>query len=440
MPIKFKVYSLGCKVNQYDGDKLGGSLRSAGFVSAAGKTDIAIVNSCAVTASAIAKSRAMIQKARKENPRAKIILSGCWARIREGDLKKMKVDDIWKGENYLELIRKIFQLQSAKFRFNDYTETLIKKKPKAGGENRSRYFLKVQDGCEQFCSYCIVPYARGKLRSRTIADVLDEAEAAVIGGYREIVLCGIHLGLFGINNFNKKKEEKGDSLLKLVKELTQINGLERIRLSSIEANDVNDALINFMAGERKLCRHLHIPLQSGCDKILRLMKRPYDLRYFAAKVKKLRCQMPDIAISTDVIVGFPGETEDDFVQTRKFIKKIKFSRLHVFSFSSNDKTPASKLPGRLDPLVIKKRSEILRQDGEKLSAEYEKKFQGKILPVVVENNRSSRTGKIKGVEIKGKTEYYFDVFFWKKDIIPPLPKDLIGKVVKIKVKSTTPHC
>jgi threonylcarbamoyladenosine tRNA methylthiotransferase MtaB len=455
----FKIYSLGCKVNQYDGDKLGGLLKSAGFILAKKNANVAIVNSCAVTAGAIAKNRAMIKKAKKENQGAKIILTGCWPRVYAQEADEAGADIVWKKEKFSELIKKIKNIPNTKYKNavsgNDNL-TILK-----DNQNRSRYFLKVQDGCEQFCSYCIIPFARGKLRSRPMAEIIAEAEAAAASGYREIILSGIHLGFFGINNVGniptpsrsarsgqggashplpacrqagQEGNLKSANLLELLKRLVKIKNLERIRLSSIEVTEVDDELINFMAGEKKMCRHLHIPLQSGCDKILRLMKRPYDLKYFSAKIKKIREKMPEIAVSTDVIVDFPGENAKDFFAIEKFIKQIKFSRLHVFPFSLHRRTAAVKLPGRVGDGEIKKRAYHLRKLGEKLAADYQKKFKGKILAVAVERNRSSRTGKSKGRKMKGKTEYYFDVYFDKKDIISAggYQGGLIGKIIKIR--------
>jgi len=440
--IKYKIYSLGCKVNQYDGDKMGGLLKSAGFILTKDDADLAIVNSCAVTASAMAKSRAMIKKARQENPRAKIILAGCWPRA-ERMKKDNFVDLIWTGkeDNFLKKLKEEFRIDKPRLKNN----LAFSIHHLALGNDRSRYFLKIQDGCEQFCSYCIIPYTRGKLQSRPMAEVVAEAEAAVKAGWQEIVLNGIHLGLYGIEHVKIPSREgcprRADgvglfpTLLILLKKLVKIEGLKRIRLSSIEVTEVGDELIKFIAEEKKMCRHLHIPLQSGSDKILSLMKRPYDLKFFADKIKKLRKKMPDIAISTDVIVGFPGETDKDFIAVKNFIKKIKFSRLHVFSFSAHERTAAFKLPNRVKPEIIKQRSEILRKLSDELASAYEKKFAGKILEVVVEQNRSSRTGKLKGEKIKGKTQYYFDIYFDKKDIISKLVEEnLIGQAVKVKTK------
>jgi threonylcarbamoyladenosine tRNA methylthiotransferase MtaB len=425
--ISCKIYSLGCKANQYDSGTLSGFLQSAGFLLAEEKADIAIVNTCVVTQSAVAKNKGVINKARRENPQAKIVVIGCWPKVFEKDFEKeVKADLIWKNNDYKKLIKALEKI-IPKFSKNI---SCLNKNFQARNQNRSRYFLKVQDGCEQFCSYCIIPLARGKLQSRLLKEVLEEAELAVENGYEEIVLTGIHLGLYGINNLNKKKQERGVNLVYLLKQLAKIKKLKKIRLSSIEITEVNDELIAFMKKEPKMCRHLHLPLQAGCDKILRLMKRPYNLKYFSARVEKIRQAMPKISLSTDVIVGFPGETKNDFKDAYNFCQKIKFSRLHVFSFSLHKKAPAFKFPDRVEPSEIKKRSQQLRSLSDKLSIAYEKKFIGKKLEVIVEKNPGQK-------KMKGKTEYYFDVFFDQQDILDlndNVKKDLIGKVVKVKIK------
>jgi threonylcarbamoyladenosine tRNA methylthiotransferase MtaB len=225
------------------------------------------------------------------------------------------------------------------------------------------------------------------------------------------------------------------NLLKLLKELVKIKGLGRIRLSSIEISEVSDTLINFLKSNRKMCRHLHIPLQSGCDKILNLMKRPYRVKYFFERLKKIRRALPKIAVSADVIVGFPGETKKDFKETEKFIEKMKFSDLHIFSFSPRPGTAAEKMPDKVGSEEIKKRAEILRELKEKMLRDYKNKFLGKILEVVVENNCSSRTGKKHGSKIKGKTDYYFDVFSDRRKILsfPAKKKLKAGELVKMKI-------
>lgn len=391
----YKIYTLGCKVNQYDSGKLAGGLESAGFKIAPKNADLAIINSCAVTQTAMNKSARIVKVAKKENPKAKIILVGCWTRVARPVVDG--VDLVLKSSDVNELIKKI-----------------AKKTPLDNGlsaVNRSRYFMKIQDGCEQYCSYCIIPYARGKIKSRSEREVIREIKLAAAAGFEEIVLSGIHLGLYGKGTKN--------NLASLLKKLVKIKNLGRIRLSSIEITEVNDEIIKLIKSG-KVCRHLHIPLQSGCDKILKLMNRPYDTKYFSDRIKQIRKQVPDIAVSTDVIVGFPGETEKDFQITKKFIEKIKFSRLHVFPFSAHEKTPAAKFFGQVVEKERLRRAKELRQLGFKLEKEYRKKFKGKNLEVVVE--------RIGSEKILGKTEYYFDVEIAKNKFSDAK----VGQIIKIK--------
>jgi threonylcarbamoyladenosine tRNA methylthiotransferase MtaB len=281
--------------------------------------------------------------------------------------------------------------------------------------NKSRYFIKIQDGCEQFCSYCIIPFTRGKLKDQPQTKIIREIMEAVKNGYREIVLCGIHLGLYG--------KSKNTNLVELLKKIINIKDLGRIRLSSIEVTEINDELIKLISRNTKICKHLHIPLQSSSDKILKSMNRPYNSRDFAHKVLKIRSRIPDIAITTDVIVGFPGETNKEFQETFKFIKKIKFSRLHVFPYSEHEKTVAANLPNKVRNQEIERRAKKLRDLGEKLETRYIKKFISQALDVIVEK-------KVKNKYL-GKTEYYFDSEFGKKDII--LGQAMIGSIVQVKI-------
>jgi len=418
----YKIYSLGCKVNQYDSSRLRAFLDSANFKLVEKSADLAVINTCAVTKSATTKSARMISRARKENKKAKTVLMGCWPKAYREEIVKEKlgIDLVWEVgdlKNLLIEIKKLFKKQNKTSSLKTINLGTI--------QSRSRYFLKIQDGCEQFCSYCIIPRTRGKLSSRLTRDIVREAGEAVKKGYEEIVLSGIHLGLFGINNKDKKKEEKGANLVSLLKKLVKVKELKKIRLSSIEITEVTDELINFIAEEKKMCKHLHIPLQAGSDKILKLMKRPYTIKYFLDRVRKIRKKMQDVALSTDMIVGFPGEEKKDFFKTLEFIKKINFSRLHVFSFSGHEKTPAFSLPKQVKREEIKRRGKELRSLGKALERQYREKFAGRELEVVVEATFEGR--------IKGKTEYYFDIRTDRVNIIKRGKKgSLIGKVVKVR--------
>ncbi len=379
--VKIKIYTLGCKVNQYDSRNLSELLGKSGVEIVDRNAQLAIINTCAVTKTAVSKSKRTINKAKKENPKAKIILTGCLPEIYKEDFSKLGVDFVSKISSIVKIVKSNFLEEQHDF--------LCDKKVKG----RIRYNIKIQDGCEQFCSYCIIPFARGKLKSRSEVEVIKEAKRVVSEGYKEVVLCGIHLGLFGYReNYN---------LLSLLKKIVKINNLERIRLSSIEVREVSSALIDFVSKNEKVCNHFHIPLQSGSDKILKLMNRPYKLKYFEDKVKSIRKKIPNCAITTDVIVGFPGETKKDFQEICKFVKKMKFSRLHVFPFSAHEKALASKFKGQIKREEKLKRARILRKIGESLEKEYKGSFKGKKLGVIVENSKEGKA--------KGKTEYYFEL-------------------------------
>jgi len=428
--ITFRIYTLGCKVNQTDSYKLSGDLIQAGFELTKKFADVVMINSCAVTQVAMSKSQRMINKARKENPKAKIILMGCWPKIYRKETKKIGADLVWRAGDIMKLLKKVskYQITNPK-QIQNYNFKIQNKLIEENYCKRSRYFLKIQDGCEQFCSYCIVPFSRGKLWSKPITEVIREVEQAMATGYQEIVLCGIHLGLYGQEIKDKKLIIKNNIVL-LLSKLIKIKDLGRIRLSSIEITEVDDELIKLMAGSKKICRHLHLPLQSGSDKILKLMSRPYKVKYFENKITRIKKLMPDIALTTDVIVGFPSETDKDFQQTYNFIKKIKFSRLHVFPFSSHEKTAASKMPWQVSEQVKIKRAKILRRLGNILMEEYKNKFKGKELAVVVE--------RINADKFIGKTEYYFDIEFHRRQFISKIlntnSNNYIGRIVRVKNK------
>lgn len=416
---KFKIYTLGCKVNQYDSASLSRKLISAGLSLADKEFNIAIINTCAVTKIAVSKSRKMINKAKKESGKGKevkIIIIGCWPRIYNDEVKRIKPDLILRFIDPKKIAQEILKFVNKdkikSINFNNKINDFLKIKE----GDRSRYFIKIQDGCEQFCSYCIIPYSRGKLRSRSKNEIVEEVKKAVSAGYKEIVLCGIHLGLYGY------VEKIKISLVDLLNVLVKIRGLGRIRLSSIEVTEVNNKLIKFILENKKMCKHLHIPLQSGCNKILKLMNRPYNSKYFEDKILKLRKRMKNVAITTDVIVGFPDENVQDFKKTYNFIKKMKFSRLHVFSFSAHEKTPAFSIINKVKNEDIKERSIKLRNLGKNLENSYREKFINKELEIVVES--------FNNFIIKGKTEFYFDVESrarYKND------NSLIGKIIKVKV-------
>ncbi|MEA2007329.1 MAG: tRNA (N(6)-L-threonylcarbamoyladenosine(37)-C(2))-methylthiotransferase MtaB [Patescibacteria group bacterium] len=395
---KFVIRTLGCKVNQIDSRALKGMLIRSGLIENVNSPDIVIINTCAVTKNAIKKDRKMFNGLKKKHLEAKFVLMGCFPQTYKKDAEKFDVDLVWGTVNLDELVEKIKVLLDISINVSASVGTLVDS-PKTG--KRSRYFLKIQDGCEQFCSYCNIPYARGNLWSRPEKEIFEEIAMAIKVGFSEIVLCGIHLGLYG-----KEKGAKTTDLAGLLREIVLIKGLGRVRLSSIEANDISDELLLLIKNSKKICDHLHIPLQSGTDKILEAMNRPYNTSYFEGVVLKARKLIPDISITTDVIVGFPGETKRNFCETLKFIEKMAFSKLHVFPFSAHEKTPASKMKNKVSSEEKAFRASKLRIFGESFEKKYEEKFLGKKIELIVEKND-------KGI-LMGKEEHYFDVIIENK--------------------------
>lgn len=394
----FKIYTLGCKVNRYDSGTVKARLIASGYKSVTQNADVALISTCTVTESAIHKNKRMINKARQENPNSKLVLLGCWPKVEQEKVFELGADLIWTTSEYKELVERINKLFFTNKKF-------YHKIPGLSSIDRARYFLKIQDGCEQFCSYCVIPYARGEYQSRCTDEIINELKLAIKLGYEEIVLSGVHLGMYG----KEKNSITKIDLVGLLTKMIKIKNIGRIRLSSIEINEVTDDLIELMQKSKKICHHLHIPLQSGTNKILKLMNRPYSLDYFKNKIQKLQKLLPDIAISTDVIVGFPGESRTDFEETCNFIKECSFSRLHVFSFSAHKKTKAFSMSDQVDKKEIEYRSKELRKIGKLLQDKHLKRYNNKKLSVVIERQTNDC--------FVGKTEYYFNVEFMKKDII-----------------------
>jgi threonylcarbamoyladenosine tRNA methylthiotransferase MtaB len=395
--ISFQISTLGCKVNQYDSAVLKNLLLSGNFILPKKNQalDLIIINSCSVTSSAIIKTRRLLSSLKKKNPQAKIVLIGCWPKVY--DIKDLKVDFVFSYKDLSDLAKNISKIfLNTKLTKDCSKLNLI--------DSRSRYFIKIQDGCQQFCSYCVIPLARGPLKSRSALEIIKEIKLAVDSGFSEIVLSGIHLGLYGRDFVDGQK-----NLYSLLLKVLKIENIGRIRLSSIEVTEISDDIIKLISKNRKMCRHLHIPLQSGNNKILKLMNRPYDVKFFEEKINKIRKNVPDIAITTDIIVGFPGEGVEDFKKTYEFAKKINFSKIHVFSFSAHEKTPAYFLPNRVGAGDIKKRSLKLRQLSIKLEKNYKKEIldDHPELEVIIEGSR--------GEKVRAKTEFYFDIIIPKKD-------------------------
>ena len=371
----FLLKSLGCKVSQYDGERLAEKLRILGLAPVEDLPDIFILNGCSVTGRASQKVRQTLRAAKRRWPAVKLVLAGCEARLLTQ-----------RNEGLAEIDWLLKDAEPASI--SDMLAALaLDVQAEAGSAvampitARTRAFLKVQDGCNQFCSYCIVAYLRGEEWSRPIADAVAEAGRLVEEGHRELVLTGIHLGHYQ------------PSLLQLLKELEKVPGLDRIRLSSIESVEVDDGLLDWVARSEKACAHLHLPLQSGSDTILREMRRPYNTAGFAAAVARIRARMPFAAVTTDLIVGFPGETDALFADTLQFLEEMQFSRIHIFKFSPRDGTPAATMGSQIDNATKARRSGQVEAVWQKSAQAFYQRFIGRELEILWE---SSTAGVLHG--------------------------------------------
>ena len=384
---KYKIITLGCKVNTYESNAIAEKLIKEGYVEASKDeaADIVIINTCSVTHVSDAKSRQMIRRAIKNNPNAKIGVMGCYAQMASKEISKIEGVDVIVGTNNRDkLLPYILNNDKQVIDIQDYNKKdAYERLSLSSYEDNTRAFIKIQDGCNNFCSYCIIPYARGRLRSRNLIDILDEVKKIVNNGYKEIVLTGIHTGAYGF--------DEGDlRLVDVIKAIIKENpSLPRIRISSIEIVEIDDELIKIIAESKVVVDHLHIPLQSGCDKILKLMNRRYDTKTFLDIVNKIRKFVPHIALTTDVIVGFPEENDSDFNETVEFIKKVNFSEIHVFPYSPRSGTPAAIMKNQVAPQIKKHRVDVLLELSKKLHLKYMETFLNKEVEVLFEEKDSN---------------------------------------------------
>ncbi|TCK06558.1 tRNA (N(6)-L-threonylcarbamoyladenosine(37)-C(2))-methylthiotransferase MtaB [Phorcysia thermohydrogeniphila] len=391
-------YTLGCKMNFHETAYMEELFKKAGYevVDFDEEADIYIVNTCTVTSTADAKSRKALRKAKQKNPKALIVATGCYSEVYPEEVEKVKEVDFITGNtekfHILELVEKRLKGELPRIHVkgvwkdrNFYPLTI------RHYEGRTRAFLKVQQGCELFCSYCIIPKARGKMVSEEPQRVIEQVKELVDAGYKEIVLTGTHLGAYGVDL------EGNWNLAKLIEELVKIPGLYRLRISSVEPIEFTDDLIEVVTGSEKVAPHLHIPLQSGSNRILTLMRRRYRAEDFRKVVEKILSRNPEICIGTDVMVGFPGEREEDFEETRKFVEEIPFGYLHVFPYSKRKGTVAATMKDDVPPEVKKERASILREIGKRKSVAYRERFVGRELEALVlsqlpDGNSTALTG------------------------------------------------
>lgn len=382
---KAAFHTLGCKVNSYETEAMQQLLEAAGYeiVPFSERADVYIINTCSVTNVADRKSRQMLHRAKKMNPQAVVVAAGCYVQAAGEQLRADAAVDLLIGNNcktdLVNCLEKYFAEKETEYILeindaHDYEELSISK---IAGHTRA--FIKVQDGCNQFCSYCIIPFTRGRVRSRRVEAILEEIRTLVQNGYREVVLTGIHLSSYGVD-FTDKKE----TLLTLIQRIHEIEGLERIRLGSLEPRIVTEQFAGDIAALDKICPHFHLSLQSGCNETLRRMNRHYTAADFAAGCEYLRAVFDNPAITTDIIVGFPGETEDEFAETRAFLEQIRFYEMHIFKYSKREGTRAAMMDGQIPEPVKNQRSEILFRLEQQMSKAYREQFVGSEKEILLE--------------------------------------------------------
>lgn len=418
--MKAAIHTLGCKVNIYESEYITNILKENGYqiVDFDSKADIYIINTCTVTNTSDKKSEKMIKRARKQNKDAIIIAMGCHAQIKGDNIdadiiigNKDKSKIISLIEEYQEnknKIKRIYNLDNVSFEdmyissFNSHT----------------RAFVKIQDGCDAFCSYCIIPYARGPIRSKDPKTVIKEITSLVENGYKEIILTGIHTGKYG-KDINYTFEQ-------LLKDIIKIKNLYRIRISSIEINELTDPILNLIKDNQVIAKHLHIPLQSGSDKILKLMDRKYDLKFYKDRIEKIRKMIKDISITTDLIVGFPNENEKDMEDTLKFLKEIKFTKIHTFPYSKREGTKAASMENQIDETIKRKRVKTVLELSDQLEQDFYQSKLNETEEVIIEQTKDGKS--------YGYTSNYIKV-----EIDSPLkPNEVISvKINKVNNKKVT---
>ncbi|WP_315168184.1 tRNA (N(6)-L-threonylcarbamoyladenosine(37)-C(2))-methylthiotransferase MtaB [Metaclostridioides mangenotii] len=417
---KVAFYTLGCKVNQYETEAMLEMFEKDGYehVNSEDYADVYVINTCTVTHMSDRKSRQYIRRVKKVNPDALIAVVGCYSQVSPEEILDIDEVNLVMGTNdrrniveeikNLDLSKKISTVDDI-MKIKEFEEIEISQT-----NDKTRAFMKIQDGCDRYCSYCIIPYARGRVRSRDIRSVVDEAENLVKNGYKEVVLTGIHVASYG-----KDLKEDQLTLLDVIKKLSQIDGLERIRLSSVEPILFTDEFVNEISTNKKLCPHYHLSLQSGCDETLNRMNRRYTTKEYKEIVDRLRDAIPNVAITTDIIVGFPGETDEEFTSTYNFLKEIELTQMHVFKYSIRKGTPAATMGDQVDPQIKHDRSEKLIKMSSKNFAKFASRFIGKELEVLFEKN-------VKDDVYEGLTTNYIRVYA-KSDT------DIQGLIKKVKI-------
>ncbi|MCY9151572.1 tRNA (N(6)-L-threonylcarbamoyladenosine(37)-C(2))-methylthiotransferase MtaB [Bacillus haynesii] len=417
-------HTLGCKVNHYETEAIWQLFKEAGYERKEfeSSADVYVINTCTVTNTGDKKSRQVIRRAIRQNPDAVICVTGCYAQTSPAEIMAIPGVDIVVGTQDREkMLGFIKQYQEERQPINGVSNIMkarvFEELDVPAFTDRTRASLKIQEGCNNFCTFCIIPWARGLLRSRDPEEVIRQAQQLVDAGYKEIVLTGIHTGGYG-------EDMKDYNFAQLLKELdSRVKGLKRIRISSIEASQITDEVIEVLDHSDKIVRHLHIPLQSGSNSVLKRMRRKYTMEFFADRLTKLKKALPGLAVTSDVIVGFPGETEEEFMETYNFIKEHKFSELHVFPYSKRTGTPAARMDDQVDENVKNERVHKLIALSDQLAKEYASDYEGDVLEIIPEEP-FTETGEDN--LFVGYTDNYMKVVFEGSE-------DLIGQLVKVKI-------
>jgi threonylcarbamoyladenosine tRNA methylthiotransferase MtaB len=421
---KIAFYTLGCKVNQADTASMEEIFRKAGYeiVQFNQKADVYLINTCVVTNNGQRRSRQIINRAVRNHPLSLTVVTGCYPQTAPEEVKAIEGVDVIIGNQergrIVELVELALDEKRTEILDNVQKMTVDTKFEELGAgteTDKTRAFLKIQEGCNQYCTYCIIPYARGPLRSRTLDSIKAEVTKLVAAGYKEVVLIGIHLGCYG-------KEQGGEvTLYDAVQAALSVNGLKRLRLGSLESVEVDPRIVDLMARDNRLCRHLHLPLQSGCDKILKAMHRPYDTARYGELLRNIKEQLPDIAITTDCLAGFVGETEEDFLSALAFIEKIGYTDMHIFPYSRRKGTIADNLEGHLDKGLINDRAKKMQELAKKMAKNYRENYINTKQLVLVEQNKNGKW--------IGHTTNYLEVAFVE-------PGEFTNKIVLVEITNT----
>ena len=380
----FNIITLGCKVNQYESEAVEEIFQARGYEKKQNNADIYVINTCTVTNMSDRKSRQMISRARRDNPEAVIAVMGCYSQVKPEEVAAIEGVDVVLGsrnkEEVVDLCENVLQNKKAIDKVLSFSETkTIEELEISNQEAMTRAYMKIQDGCNMYCSYCLIPYARGNIASRDMASIKKEAKRLAQNGYKEIVLTGIHVASYG------KDLRNGTSLIDVIEEVSKTDGIERIRLSSMEPRHITRDFLERMKETQKACDHFHLSLQSGSDEILKAMNRKYDTKIFKEKVDLIREVFPNAGLTTDIIVGFPTETEENHEETKDFVKEIKFAKTHLFKYSKRDGTKAASMKPEIDGNIKKERLKELEAIEEVNRLNFLKNQIGKTLSVLFES-------------------------------------------------------